>query len=230
MQAMLLTWRRQPLQLSTSMLKTRFKRCAQVMALRGRAVGMTIEWHGRGVYAQGVDHTDLITASSKEVDLRDKQATNSFIERMYLEYVFIAAAKAGGILANDKFSGQFIYDDLMIRTNLIHASYKVGVRKLLFVGSTCIYPRHASQPISESELLAGPLKPTNDRSIVGYDGNITHDLGKPDGIARKLVDVSRIFQLGWRPTTSLENGIRESYAWFQKRYVQGLERTPEVRQ
>ncbi|HEY9005588.1 GDP-L-fucose synthase [Ohtaekwangia sp.] len=107
-------------------------------------------------------YTNILGATSKELDLRDTAATNRFFENERPEYVFLAAAKVGGILANDTYPADFLYDNLMIQSNVIHASYKTGVKKLLFLGSSCIYPKFAPQPIQESSLLSGYLEPTNE--------------------------------------------------------------------
>ncbi len=105
--------------------------------------------------------TKIITRTMQQLDLRDQQATYHFFEHEQPEYVFLAAAKVGGIKANNDFPASFIYDNLMIEANVIHAAYKVGVKKLLFLGSSCIYPRECAQPISENYLLTGSLEPTN---------------------------------------------------------------------
>lgn len=105
---------------------------------------------------------NIILRSSKELDLTDTAATNLFFETEKPEYVFLAAAKVGGILANNIYRADFIYVNLMIQNNVIHASYVHGVKKLLFLGSTCIYPKQAPQPMPESSLLTGPLEYTNE--------------------------------------------------------------------
>ena len=106
--------------------------------------------------------TNLVTATSAELDLRNQQAVNQFFAKEKPAYVFLAAAKVGGILANDSYRGQFIYDNLMIQSNVIHAAYQHQVKKLLFFGSTCVYPKLAAQPMQESALLTSPLEPTNE--------------------------------------------------------------------
>ncbi|HEX7003915.1 MAG TPA: GDP-L-fucose synthase [Trueperaceae bacterium] len=106
-------------------------------------------------------HTRLITRSSAELDLRDRRAVDSFFERERPELVFLAAARVGGIVANQRNPADFIYDNLAIATNVIDASFRYGVRKLLNLGSSCIYPKHASQPIDEDQLLSGALEATN---------------------------------------------------------------------
>jgi GDP-L-fucose synthase len=103
----------------------------------------------------------IITASSSDLDLRDQNAVRKFFEREKPQFVFLAAAKVGGIMANKTFGGDFIYDNLMIQNNVIHESYKNKVQKLLFLGSSCIYPKLASQPIKEEYLMTGFLEPTN---------------------------------------------------------------------
>jgi len=276
-------------------------------------------------------YTKLLTRSSKELDLRDQKAVHDFFEEQRPEYVFLAAAKVGGILANDTYRADFIYDNLMIEANVIHAAYRSGVTKLMFLGSSCIYPKMAPQPLKEEYMLTGPLEPTNEpyaiakiagiklcesfrdqygcnfisvmptnlygigdnydlknshvlpalirkfheakiqgaatvtiwgtgtpkreflfaddlaeacvylmdnydgrelvnigtgedlsirelaetvSRVVGFDGELVFDTGKPDGTPRKLMDVSKLHAMGWRHTVELEDGIRLSYQDF----------------
>lgn len=105
---------------------------------------------------------NLIVRTSKELDLRDNGRVATFFAEVKPDYVFLAAAKVGGILANSTFPAEFIYDNLAIQTNVIHQAYVHGVKKLLFLGSSCIYPKHAPQPMKEEHLLTGPLEPTNE--------------------------------------------------------------------
>ncbi|RII27575.1 MAG: GDP-fucose synthetase [Geobacter sp.] len=286
--------------------------------------------------------TDLVLLTSSELDLRDQGAVARFFVAERPEYVFLAAAKVGGIVANDSYPAEFIYDNLMIQTNVIHHAWRNGVKKLLFLGSTCIYPKLAPQPIKEEYLLTGPLEPTNDayavakiagitmcksynrqygtsfisamptnlygpndnfdletshvlpallrkfhdakvagadkvlvwgsgsplrefvhvddvadacvflmtlsddvtasllnphsspgfvnigsgeeigikelalliREIVDFDGELVFDSSKPDGTPRKLSDVSRLHELGWRHRLGLREGIRATYEWY----------------
>ena len=107
-------------------------------------------------------YTKIVTKSRKELDLTNQFQVNQFFHFERPEYVFLAAAKVGGIKANDDFRADFIYENIMIQSNIIKASHDNGVKKLLFLGSTCIYPKHCPQPIKEEYLLTGLLEPTND--------------------------------------------------------------------
>ena len=292
---------------------------------RGLVGGAIVQALNRQGYA------NLLTTTRQELDLRDQAAVQRFYRQYSPQYVIVAAAKVGGILANDSYPADFIYDNLMIEANLIHGAYVSGVKKLLFLGSTCIYPKLAPQPLKEEYLLTGPLEPTNEwyavakiagiklcqayhaqhgcrfisamptnlygpgdnfdlynshvlpalirkfheakvnglpgvsvwgsgrprrefcyvddcanacvylmehyddpgvinigvgedltiadlakkvKSTVGYNGDIVFDSTKPDGTPRKLVDVGRIFALGWRPQVSLDDGIAQTYQWY----------------
>lgn len=104
----------------------------------------------------------LLTVDRTELDLRRQADTEAWIERMRPEVIFLAAAKVGGILANASFPADFLYDNLAIETNVVHAGARAGVGKLVLLGSSCIYPRNAAQPIGEDQLLSGPLEPTNE--------------------------------------------------------------------
>ena len=105
---------------------------------------------------------DIIARSRAELDLTNQQAVADFFAQETIDEVYLAAAKVGGIHANDTYPAEFIYDNLMVECNVIHQAWQAGVTKLLFLGSSCIYPRMASQPIKETELLQGPLEPTNE--------------------------------------------------------------------
>lgn len=276
-------------------------------------------------------YTRILTATRAELDLRDRRAVDAFLAATRPAYIFVAAAKVGGILANATQPADFIADNLAIALNLIEGAHQAGVERLLFLGSSCIYPRDCPQPIREDSLLTGPLEPTNapyalakiagiglveafnrqhgrryvavmptnlygtgdnydlatshvlpalirkaheaklagapaltlwgtgtprreflhaddladacvflmetgyagpllnigtgeDLAIreladlvcrvVGYRGEIVHDLTKPDGTPRKLLDVSRLHALGWRHRIGLEEGIALAYADF----------------
>ena len=280
----------------------------------------------RKLEAEG--YTNLILRSSKELDLRNQEAVEGFFASERPDIVFLAAAKVGGIVANNTYRADFLYDNLMIEANVIHNAYRSGVRKLLFLGSSCIYPKFAEQPITEEALLTGTLEPTNEpyaiakiagiklcetyreqygadfisamptnlygpgdnydlnnshvlpamirkfheakmqghapvtlwgdgsplreflhaddlasalvflmdhysekqfinvgsgkeisirdlatliRSIVGHNGEILWDTSKPNGTPRKLMDSSRLMDLGWKPKISLEEGIKKVY-------------------
>lgn len=114
----------------------------------------------RALIAEG--YANIIVRSSSELDLRNQQAVNEFFEQERPEYVFLAAAKVGGIHANNTYPAQFIYDNVTIQTNVIHAAYMNNVKKLLFLGSSCIYPRDCPQPIKEEYLLTSSLEKTNE--------------------------------------------------------------------
>jgi GDP-L-fucose synthase len=107
-------------------------------------------------------YTNLITRSSKELDLRNQQVVADFFATEKPDYVFLAAAKVGGIVANNTYRADFLYENLAIQNNVIHSAYVNGVRKLMFLGSSCIYPKLAPQPLKEEYLLTGPLEPTNE--------------------------------------------------------------------
>jgi len=119
----------------------------------------------RKLHAEGFTHT--IVKSSSELDLRDTQAVHQFFKEETPDYVFLAAAKVGGIHANNIYRAEFLYDNLMIQNNVIHQSYVHGVKKLLFLGSSCIYPKNAPQPMKEEHLLTGLLEQTNEPYAIG---------------------------------------------------------------
>jgi GDP-L-fucose synthase len=105
---------------------------------------------------------EIVTVDRSELDLKSQSAVADWMDRTKPQAVFLAAAKVGGILANDAFPADFLFDNLMIEANIIDSSFRVGVEKLLFLGSSCIYPKYAAQPIAEEALLTGPLEPTNE--------------------------------------------------------------------
>jgi GDP-L-fucose synthase len=115
---------------------------------------------------QKMGYSSIVVRTSSELDLRDQGKVLEFFEQEKPKYVFMAAARVGGILANQSFPASFIYDNLAIQTNVIHASYLTNVEKLLFLGSSCIYPKNAPQPIQEDYLMTGFLEPTNDAYAV----------------------------------------------------------------
>ena len=129
--------------------------CIYVAGHRGLVGGAIV----RRLRASG--HANLIVRAHTELDLTDEYATRAFFEAERPQYVFLAAAKVGGIVANNSFPAEFIRDNLAIQTNVIHAAHLTGVQRLLFLGSSCIYPRLAPQPMPENCLLSGPLEPTN---------------------------------------------------------------------
>lgn len=110
----------------------------------------------------GHEDCEIVTVDRDQLDLRRQAEVEAWMEQVLPQVVFLAAAKVGGILANDADPGDFLYDNLMIEANVIHGAHRIGVEKLLFLGSSCIYPREAPQPITEDALLSGPLEPTNE--------------------------------------------------------------------
>ena len=285
---------------------------------------------------QAGGYTNILTRSRTELDLLDQRAVQAFLAEEKPDYIFIAAARVGGIQANNIHRADFIYQNLMIEANLIHGAHLAGVQRLMFLGSSCIYPRDCAQPIREDALLTGPLEPTNEpyaiakiagikmceaynaqygrdyisvmptnlygindnydlnnshvlpalirktheakvrgdkelvvwgtgtpmreflyaddladacvflmeqgysgplvnigtgtdvtirelaetvTRVLGFAGDLTFDASKPDGTPRKLMDVSRLTQLGWRASTRLEDGIRLAYQDFLKRHA-----------
>lgn len=119
---------------------------------------------GSAIYRklQALGYTNIIVRTSQDLDLRNQHQVADFFETEKPEYVFLAAAKVGGILANNTYRAEFFYDNCMIQNNVIHHSYKVGVKKLMFLGSSCIYPKQAPQPLKEEYLLTGTLESTNE--------------------------------------------------------------------
>ncbi len=111
-------------------------------------------------------YKNIIVRNKKKLDLLDQKKTQVFFKKNKPDYVIIAAARVGGIYANDTYRGKFIYENLMIQSNIIHSSYLSGVKKLIFLGSSCIYPKFAKQPINESEILNGKLEKTNESYAV----------------------------------------------------------------
>ena len=116
----------------------------------------------RTLLAQGVEPAQIVTRTSAELDLRNQAAVHAFFEEERPDQVYLAAAKVGGIHANNTYPADFIYDNLLLQANVVHTAHIHGVQKLLFLGSSCIYPRQAPQPMAESALLTGPLEPTNE--------------------------------------------------------------------
>ena len=275
--------------------------------------------------------TNIITRTSAELDLRNQHAVDEFFAKEKPVFVILAAARVGGIMANNTYRAQFLYDNLMIQSNVIHAAHTTSVRKLLFLGSSCIYPKMAEQPMKEEALLTGLLEPTNEpyaiakitgiklceafrdqygsnfisamptnlygpgdnydlqkshvipamlrkfhegklnnaatvtiwgsgsplrefmfvddladaclflmqeyngklfmnigtgeevsikdlailiKEITGFQGELEFDSSKPDGTPRKLMDSTRLHNLGWKPSTSLKEGLTKTYQYF----------------
>jgi len=116
----------------------------------------------RTLLAQGIDSNQIVTRTHAELDLTDQHAVNDFFSKEKPDQVYLAAAKVGGIHANNTYPAEFIYENLMVQANVIHSAHLFGVKKLLFLGSSCIYPKLAIQPMAENALLTGILEPTNE--------------------------------------------------------------------
>ena len=110
----------------------------------------------------GHEDCEIVTVDRDRLDLRRQAEVEAWMDQVRPQVIFLAAAKVGGILANDSAPAEFLYDNLMIEANIIHGAHRIGVEKLLFLGSSCIYPKQAPQPIAEDALLSGPLEPTNE--------------------------------------------------------------------
>jgi GDP-L-fucose synthase len=141
----------------------------------------------RRLKAEG--YANLVRRSSAELDLRDQAAVAEFFASERPDYVFLAAARVGGIIANSTRKGEFLYDNLMIQTNVIHSAYTSGVRRLLFLGSTCIYPKLAPQPIKEEYLLTGALEPTNDAYAIAKIAGIAQCRSYNDQYGTRFLSV-----------------------------------------
>lgn len=144
------------------------KSSAIFIAGHGGMVGSALV---RKLLAEGYDN--LMLKNSSELDLRNQAAVSEFFASQHPEYVFLAAARVGGIIANSTRKGEFIYDNLMIQSNVIHSAYQSGVKRLLFLGSSCIYPRLCPQPIKEEYLLTGPLEASNNAYAIAKIAGIT---------------------------------------------------------
>lgn len=128
-----------------------------------------------------VGQRQIVTRSRAELDLLDQAAVRAFMQTQRPDVVVVAAAKVGGIHANSSYPAAFIYENLMIQCNVIHQAFAAGVGRLLFLGSSCIYPKLAAQPITEAALLTGPLEPTNEPyAIAKIAGDLPHQGGPPD--------------------------------------------------
>ncbi len=150
----------------------------------------------------GVDRSQIITRTREELDLVDQKAVRAFFESTKIDQVYLAAARVGGIYANDNYPANFIYDNLMIETNVIHSAFSTGVKKLLFLGSSCIYPKFAEQPIKESALLTGELEPSNEPYAIAKIAGIklcesyNRQYGASHGVEYRSVMPSNLYGTG----------------------------------
>lgn len=150
----------------------------------------------RTLYERG--YTNIITRSRSEVDLLNQKEVEEFFVSENIDYVFDAAARVGGIFANDHYSGEFIYENIQIQSNLIHYSWKYNVKKFLFLGSVCIYPKYAEVPVKEESLLTGYLEPTNDAYAVAKISGIKmlQDYHKQYGFKSVSLMPSNLYGIG----------------------------------
>lgn len=157
----------------------------------------------RGLQKRGF--TNLITRTSSELDLKNQQAVDDFFALEQPEYVFLAAAKVGGIVANNTYRADFLYENLAIQNHVIHASYQNAVKKLMFLGSSCIYPKLAPQPLKESYLLTGPLEPTNEPYAIAKIAGIKMCEAYRDQYGCNFISVMPTNLYGPNDNYSLEN-------------------------
>lgn len=150
-------------------------------------------------------HTNIITRTSSELDLRNQQAVFEFFETEKPDYVFLAAAKVGGIHANNTFRGEFLYDNLMIEANIIHSAHLSGVKKLMFLGSSCIYPKMAPQPLKEEYLLTGPLEQTNEPYAIAKIAGIKLCESYRDQYGSNFISVMPTNLYGYNDNYDLQN-------------------------
>jgi len=155
---------------------------------------------------QEAGYSHIVHRTSSELDLQCQNAVERFFEAERPEYVFLAAAKVGGILANNTYRADFLYENLMIQNNVIHAAHQYGVKKLLFLGSSCIYPKLAPQPLHEDSLLTGPLEPTNEPYAIAKIAGIKLCEAYRDQYGRNFISVmpTNLYGIGdnYHPTNS----------------------------
>ncbi len=150
-------------------------------------------------------HTNIITRTSSELDLRNQQAVQVFFETEKPDYIFLAAAKVGGIHANNFYRAEFLYDNLMIEANIIHAAHLSGVKKLMFLGSSCIYPKLAPQPLKEEYLLTGPLEQTNEPYAIAKIAGIKLCESYRDQYGSNFISVMPTNLYGYNDNYDLQN-------------------------
>ncbi len=170
---------------------------------------------------------NLVYATSSEVDLKDAEKVNRFFEKEKPEYVFLAAAKVGGILANDTYPADFLYDNLMIQNNVIHAAFTYNSKKLLFLGSSCIYPKHAEQPIREDSLLSGYLEPTNEAYAIAKIAGIKLCQAYYKQHGRRFISAMPTNMYGYRDNYHPENS-HVLPALIRRFHEAKVEKKPEV--
>ena len=156
-------------------------------------------------------YTNIISKSREALDLRNQQEVEKFIRLEKPDAIILAAAKVGGILANDKYPYQFLYDNLAIQTNVINAAHKYDVQQLIFLGSSCIYPKHAPQPLKEEYLLTGPLEPTNQWYAIAKIAGIKLCQALNKQYGRNYIALMPTNLYGPRDNFDLETSCRPGY-------------------
>jgi len=172
-------------------------------------------------------YRNIVTRTHRELDPTHQSAVDAFFEVERPEYVFLAAAKAGGIQANNTYRADFIYQNLAIQTNAIHAAYRYGVKKLLFLGSSCIYPKHAPQPMKEEYLLTGPLEPTNEPYAIAKIAGIKMCAAYNEQYGTNFISVMPTNLYGSGDNYDLQNS-HVLPALIRKTYEAKLRGEPEV--
>ena len=168
---------------------------------------------------------EVFGKSSKELDFTNREDTFRELNAISPDVLIIAAAKVGGIGANSTYPVEFLTLNLQLQTNLLDAAHEANIGKVIFLGSSCIYPKFAPQPIPESSLLTGPLEPTNEpyaiAKIAGIKLERHYKLDAPRGVAGRNSDNRKIKQyLSWEPSTSLSEGIAATYKWIEAEFGQ----------
>ncbi len=168
----------------------------------------------RRLQAEGF--SNLALRSKADLDLTRQKAVEEFFQAEQPDVVFVAAARVGGIFANNTYRAEFSYTNLAIQTNVIHAAWQAKVKGILFFSSSCVYPRACPQPMKEDYLFSGPPEPTKEPydvaiQAVSFRGEIAYDT-KPDGAMQKLLDIPKLSTLGSTAKTSMEAGAAIAYA------------------
>ena len=169
---------------------------------------------------KAVGQTNIVTGTRAELDLTDQRAVHQLFANEEPTEVYLPAAKVGSIHADKTIPAGFIYDNLMVQLKVVHAAHDNEARNLLFLGSSCIYPRMAAPPMAGDSLLTGTLEPTNEPCAIAKNAGIKTDPSKPEGMPRKMMENARMKGLGWAPAVSLKRGIRLANEDFKKNQLE----------